>query len=149
MNLAKIFSFESYEFTPKYAYSTIKDFTNKHKNQNSFDKLKDSMLSLEHIKQDSYVLQIDSGNWDRSVESYFFSIYSDKSGYYLRTDDNKIKHFHNKENALKYNLAKIMVNKYSCEKIRYFCYEFNEMDESLESYDYINYAYDYGRRIII
>ena len=99
MNLAKIFSFESYEFTPKYAYSTIKDFTIKHKNQNSFDKLKDSMLSLEHIKQDSYVLQIDSGNWDRSVESYFFSIYSDKSGYYLRTDDNKIKHFHNKNKA--------------------------------------------------
>ena len=42
-----------------------------------------------------------------------------------------------------------MTNKYSCEKIRYLCYEFNEMDESLESYDYINYAYDYGRRIII
>ena len=77
------------------------------------------------------------------------SIYSDKSGYYLRTDDNKLKHFYNKENALKYNLAKIMTNNYSCEKIHYFCYEFNEMDESLESYDYINYAYDYGRRIII
>lgn len=148
MNLAKIFSIESYEFTPKEAYSTIKDFVNKHKNQNSFDKLKDSMLSLNHLKQRSFVLQVDSGKWDRSVESYFFSIYSDKTGYYLR-NGNTLKHFHNADNALKYNLAKIFKTNYSCESIHYQCYEFNEMDEALESFDYINYAYDYGKRIII
>ena len=148
MNLAKIFSFESYEFKPKLAYETIKDFSNKHKNQNSFDTLKDSMLSLPYINQRSFVLQIDGNNWDRSVESYFFTIYSDKTGFYLR-DNNRIKHFHHAENALKYKLAKIVRNNYSCESIRYLCYEFNEMDQALESYDYIDYAYTYGERVII
>lgn len=148
MNLTKLFSFESYEFKPKNAYLAIKKFTNKHKNQNSFDTLKDSRLSLSHINQRSFILQIDGNNWDRSVESYFFSIYSDKTGYYL-SDNNTIKHFHNINNALKYKLAKTIKTKYSCESIRYLCYEFNEMDQALESYDYIDYAYTYGKRVII
>ena len=149
MNLTKIFSFESYEFKPKEAYKTIKNFTNKHKRQNSFDVLKDSILSLSHINQRSFVLQIDGNKWDRSVESYFFSIYSDKTGYYLRDDNNTIRHFYNDKNALKYKLAKTVKNKYSCESIHYICYEFNEMDQALESNDYIDYAYTYGKRVLI
>lgn len=148
MDLAKIFSIESYEFTPKVAHKSIKRFISEHYDKNSFDKLKDSMLSLSHIKQQSYVLQINSGNYNKSIESYFFSVYSDKTGYYLR-NNNEIKRFHHLKNALKYNLAKIVKTKYSCENIKYVCFEFNEMDKALESYDYINYAYRYGRRIII
>lgn len=138
-----LFDIKSIKYHPKNSLSIIKQI-NKF-SSDSFENLKYSSTKYSHLNQDSYMLQISNGY---SIETFIFSIYSDTSGYYLR--DTRIRHFHNKENALKYKLAKSYEN-YFCDykSVEYQCYKLNNVDNIYDSYDYVNESYKHGKRIYI
>jgi hypothetical protein len=137
-----LFDIKSIKYHPKNSLSIIKEI-NRFSN-NSFENLKYSSTKYSHLDQDSYMLQISNGH---SIETFIFSIYGDSSGYYLR--DTKIRHFHNKENALKYKLAKSYENYFDDESVEYLCYKLNKVDDVYDTYDYINESYRHGNRIYI
>lgn len=104
--------------------------------------------SKEHknLRGNQYILQIDNG---RSVESYFFTVYSSQNGFYLM-DNKELKKFHTEQNCLKYKLAKTYLrNHKSSESIRYTCIKSNEHLVSGDIFDVLNNGYTYGKRVNI
>lgn len=132
------------QFIPKDSLLTIKRSNRIY--SNSFEAIKDFKLQNKNLNQKVFLLEISNGY---SVESYSFSIFKDKNGFYLN-NKNRLKHFHYFENALKYELSSIYSKKYSLEKsIEYLCFEFNDIDKNTSFFDYRNLAYKYGNRIYI
>lgn len=142
MNFDKINNFNVVSFTPKDSFKTLSKLNKKH--LSSFENLKESILTLKHIDQKNFMLQVGTGN---SIETYFFSVYKDESGYYSN-DSKHIKHFRNGTNCLKYNIAKAILQQ-STELVDYRCYEFNNITKNMSEQDFIYYAYNYGKRIFV
>ena len=138
-----LFRLKSIKYCPKNSLPILKRI-NRFSN-NSFENLKFSLLNYEYLDQKSFMLQVSNGS---SVESFFFSIYKDSTGYFLR--DNRIRHFHSYENALKYKLAKIYDSNYRSEQsIEYYCYNLDSISDGSDEYDYISDSYRRGQRIFI
>lgn len=138
-----LFSLKSIKYCPKNSLPILKRI-NRFSN-NSFENLKFSLLNYGYLDQKSFMLQVSDGS---SVESFFFSIYKDSTGYFLR--DKKIRHFHSYENALKYKLAKIYDSKYKeVQSIEYYCYNLDSISDVSDEYDYVCNAYRRGQRIHI
>lgn len=113
---------------------------------NSFESMKDSKLKNKNLNQKSFLLEISNGY---SVETYFFSVFKDKTGFYLK-NRNRINHFHCFENALKYELSSIYLKNYSPENsVEYLCFEYNDISKDMDYNDYRNIAYRRGKRIYI
>jgi hypothetical protein len=129
---------------PKNITSILKQFYYNNRKSNNFDIIKKSIENLNYLDYKNYVLQIQDGY---SVESYLFSIYKDKTGFYL-FDNKKLKHFHSYENCLKYQMSKIYLDNYSSESINYYCFQYNYNNEGSEN-EYVNNAYIKGTRIIL
>ena len=143
MKWNKLYKMKTYKFKYKDSYNDLNSLRNK--NLTSFETLKEARNSLQRYNPRSILLQVNSEN---SVESYFFTIVSDKKGHYV-VDNRSIRRFHNINNCIKYKLAKIMTTKYSCERINYTCFEFNDLDKSTEEFDYVYDAYRHGTRLYI
>ena len=99
MNMAKIFSM-SQKFQPKNAFNNIYRFNKETRHLSEYEKIVKGFEQLHHIKQRHFVLEFYDNN-TKSLESYCFSLYKDNEGYYT-IYNNHIKHFHNKNNAIKY-----------------------------------------------
>ena len=145
-NYESIFKTITIKLKPKDSYMTLRNFYNKYKRCDNFTFLKKSCEVLYNLKQDQYLLQVTDGF---SCESCFFNIINDKTGFYIY-DNKEIKHFHKKENALKYKLSKYFLSlprfKYD-KSIEYYC--FNNNNTKLDKYDYIQNSFENCRRIII
>ena len=139
-----LFICNTIKMKPKNIASILKQFYYNNKKSNNFDFIKKSIEKLNYIDYKNFVLQIEDGY---SVESYLFSIYKDKTGFYL-FDNKKLRHFHSYENTLKYQLSKIYLDNYSSESINYYCFQYNYNNEESEN-EYVNNAYIKGTRIIL
>ena len=139
-----VFKISTTNIKPKDSYMTLRNFYNKYKKCDSFTFSKKSCEVLNYLKQDRYLLQVTDGI---SCESCFFNIIKDKTGYYIY-DNKEIRHFHKKENALKYKLSKHFLSKFKYDKsIEYYCFVNN--DTKLDKYDYIQYSFENCGRIKI
>lgn len=147
MNMAKFFSM-SQKFQPKNAFNDIYRFNKETRHLSEYEKIVKGFEQLHHIKQRHFILELYDNN-TKSLESYCFSLYKDDNGYYT-IYNNRIKHFHNKNNAIKYQCAKHMINNnLSSEKLTYMCLE-NSRIRSNESFnEFINRSYERKHRIFI
>jgi hypothetical protein len=143
-SIDSLFICETYKLKPKDSLFILKQFKKTHI-CNNYQLLKQSNEELNYLQPKQFMLQIDLYN---SVETYYFTIFSDKSGHYI-LDNEKIKHFHSYENCFKYKISKLYLNNYkSYEKLNYFCYQYNYNGEDCEN-EYINNAYLKGKRTFI
>lgn len=139
---------EKHKFRPKKAYTDIYNFVNKNKNNNEYENVIQGFESLHNIQQKHFVLELYDPIY-KSIESYCFSIYKDKTGYYT-IYNNAIKHFHNSNNAIKYQCSKHIVNsKLSTENLTYMCLENSIIDKTETFQEYIDRTYSMKKRIYI
>ena len=142
--MKSLFICNTTKLKPKNIANILKQFYYKYRNNNDFHIIQKSVENINYLTHKNFVLQIQD---DYSVESFLFTIYKDKTGFYL-VDNKKFKHFHSYENCLKYQLSKIYLDNYSSESINYYCfnYEYNNEESEIE---YVNNAYIKGKRIVI
>lgn len=133
---------------PKSVYTKIYNFIDDNLYSTEYEKVVNGFKNLHDIHQKHYVLELYDPVY-RSLESYCFSLYKDKTGIYT-IYNNKIKHFHNVNNAIKYQCAKHIVDsKLSCESMTYMCLE-NSIINKKESFkEYIDRAYSMKKRVFI
>lgn len=130
---------------PKDSYSTIKTFHNKYKKYKNFIFLSKSYEDLYNLYQDRYLLQISDGF---SCESFMFNIIRDRCGFIIY-DNREIRRFKNKDNAIKYKISKSFLKSYDkyTKSIEYYCFNYNGKEK--DEIEYINNAYDNGRRVTL
>ena len=148
MNMDLIFGTNDKRFRPKRAYRAIYEFIDKNINSNEYEKVVHGFEDLHNIKQKHFILELYDPYYN-GLESYCFSVYKDKTGYYT-IYDNKIKHFRKYKNAIRYQCAKHIVDsKLSSERLTYMCLE-NSIVKSNESFrQYIDRAYSLRKRVFI
>lgn len=147
MEIESLFDCKTYKFKPKHSLKCIQQFKNSRKFNNNFEMIQCSTEKLGFLHQKNYVLQF---LINRSVETYVFTIYTDKDACYL-ADRNSLLKFHNQENAIRYKFGNIYNKNYmSNERLDYYCYETSYHIESNETLtDFINRSYSKGKRIYV
>ena len=132
------------QYTPKDSLPIINRTRRQY--SNSFESMKDSKLRNKGLNQRLFLLEVSNGH---SVESYFFSVFKDKTGFYLK-NKNRVNHFHSFENALKYELCSVYSKNYPMENsVEYLCFEYSDISKDTTWYEYKNLAYERGNRIYI
>ena len=132
------------QYTPKDSLPIINRTRRQY--SNSFESMKDSKLKNKGLNQRLFLLEVSNGY---SVESYFFSVFKDKTGFYLK-NKNRVNHFHSFENALKYELCSVYSKNYPMENsVEYLCFEYSDISKDTTWYEYKNLAYERGNRIYI
>lgn len=148
-----MYSYESlltvrhFKLKPKDSYKLIRKYYKRtDKNLSQYEFMCKTREALSNLSPKSYVLQITDG---RSIESIFYSVVQDSTGYYM-LDNTNIKRFRNKKNVLKYKLSKEMLQRFShTDTVNFYCFEYNPSSSRCTENEYVNLSFHYGRKVTL
>lgn len=130
---------------PKDSYEILVKHKKRNKCCDDYEFLCKTSEALDNLDVSSYMITLRS---EYTMESCFFSIIHDSTGYYM-TDSKSIKRFHNIKNALKYKLSLETLKRFKNNShVKYTCVEYNPV-KGYNQNQYIYDAYTMGRKVII